>query len=917
VNRSFLFVSRAILLAGCMAALAALSADTSGQELKIKPAVDPERAFQLGDADKDGKLSKDEFTRLMANNPRVKENPKAADFLLSRLDADNDGSLTLEEFKKITDLAPKKEFGPKKGFPPKKDFFRKKDESAPTAANEKPTAEQLAFFEKKIRPVLVGQCYTCHSEEAKKEKGNLLLDTRDGIRAGGDNGPAVVPGDAKKSLLLKAIKQTDQTLKMPPKSKLSDEVVADFEKWIATGAADPRDGKKAAAYKEIDIEKGRKFWSFQPPKKTPPPGVTDSAWPRTDVDLFLLADLEKKGLRPVADADPRSLVRRIYFDLIGLPPTPEEVEAFSQSAIRNQQSAIEQVVEKLLNSPRFGETWGRHWLDVARYAESSGKAANTSYPHAWRYRDYVIDAFNADKPFDRFVKEQIAGDLLPAADERQKAEHAIATGFLAIGPKSHNEFNRRQFEMDLVDEQIDTATQAFLGLTVSCARCHDHKFDPIPQVDYYALAGIFRSTETCYGTVRTIQSNQPSPLIQLTSASGQAPGLAPLSAAGRTSLEKRNADLKEQLAKITGPDAFLSGRAIGLRIQISNLESQLNLYEKDGTPKLQAMGVRERVRTADTALLVRGEIDKPGEIVRRGLPQVLSAKQIRLTGSGRKELGDWLASRDNPLTARVYVNRVWHHLFGRGLVPTLDNFGAAGQPPANPALLDYLALWFMDHEWSTKKLIRHLMTSHAYQLATTYHDKNHEADPDNALVWRMTPRRLEAEKIRDAMLAISGQLNPEPARGSEITRLGEGSALFAARFRGPMTPENTHRSLYMTILRDQLPESLTLFDFPDPNSVAGERATTTIPAQALYLLNNPFVIRQAEGAADRLLASSGTDADRVKRAYETFFARLPTDKEQEAAAGFLTNYEKRATKRATWTAFTQALFASAEFANLK
>jgi hypothetical protein len=883
----------------------------SGQE-KIRPFVDPEGAFKIGDTDKDGFLSREEFRKLMASLPGAKDKPKAADFIFDRLDANKDGKLSLDEFKKIAELGPGPG-GPKgKFFPGKKDFARKDDPKP--SVNEKPTAEQLAFFEKKIRPVLVSQCYTCHSEEAKKQKGDLLLDTRDGIRKGGETGPAVVPGNPTKSLLIKAIKQTD-TLRMPPKSKLSDEVVADFEKWIASGAADPRDNKKVAA-SEIDIEKGRQFWAFQSPKPSPVPTPKDAGWARNDIDRDLLAAMEAKGIKPVGDADARSLIRRIYFDLVGLPPTPEDVEAFAQSAINNRQSAIEAVVDKLLQSPRFGETWGRHWLDVSRFAESSGKTANMSYPHAWRYRDYVVAAYNADKPFDQFVKEQIAGDLLPPSDDKEKAEHLIATGFLAIGPKSHNEMNRRQFEFDLIDEQIDTTTQAFLSLTIACARCHDHKFDPIPQKDYYALAGIFRSTETCYGTVRTIQSNHPSPLVQLPKDCDQPAGVGPLSQTRREQIEKQIADNKAELAKLTGTDGFIMG--IRFRSQNANLQSQLDMYEKDGTPKLQAMGTRDRVRGADTALLGRGEVDKPGDMVSRGIPQVLTSKQPRITGSGRLQLADWIASKENPLTARVYVNRVWHHLFGQGLVPTVDNFGNAGQRPTNQALLDHLALWFMDNGWSTKKLIRHLMTTHAYSLATTFDAKNLEADSDNALVWRMTPRRLEAEKVRDSMLAISGQLDLEPEKGSILMRNGEGPAFGAFRFaKGPLAQPDAHRSVFMTILRDQLPESLTLFDFPDPNSVAGERAITNVPAQSLYLMNNLFVIRQSESAADRLLASSGSDAEKVKRAYETFYARPPSEKESAAATQFITNYSKGSTKRNAWAAFTQALFASAEFANLR
>ncbi|HKB04546.1 MAG TPA: DUF1553 domain-containing protein [Gemmataceae bacterium] len=933
MTRSLLLVRTALLTLG-LAGLAALSGPSSGQEPKVKPFLEPERAFRLGDADKDGKLSKDEFARLLANSPRMKENPKAADFLFTRLDANGDGFLSADEFKKVTELGPA---GKGKAFPPKKDFPRKDDPKP--AAIEKPTADQLAFFEKKIRPVLVGQCYQCHSEDAKKEKGNLLLDTRDGIRKGGDTGPAVVPGNPARSLLLKAIKQAGE-LKMPPKAKLSDEVVADFEKWIATGAADPREEKKAAAYKEIDIEKGRQFWAFQPPKSAAVPTPKDGSWPRTDVDRYLLAGLEAKSLKPVADADPRARIRRLYFDLTGLPPTPEDVEAFARDP---SPAVFAAVVDKLLESPRFGETWGRHWLDVSRYAESCGKTANFNFPHAWRYRDYVIAAFNTDKLFDRFVREQLAGDLLPAANDKEKADHTIATGFLAIGPKALNERNGLQFELDVADEQIDVTTQAFLGITAACARCHDHKFDPIPQHDYYALAGIFRSTETCYGTIRFVQSQRPSPLIELPDGAVPQPITAKLTDKERADTEKQIQDLQERIRQNKDPIQNIFPAA-----QVALLRSKLDSYHSDGTPKLRAMGVRDKrgfgggfepkgpkgpgfgafggTRTvADSPLYARGEPDKPtAERIPRGTLQVMTKVPLKVPSreSGRKELAEWIASKDNPLTARVYVNRVWSHLFGRGIVPTPDNFGAAGQPPGNPALLDHLAVTFMADEWSTKKLIRRLVTSHAYQLGSAFDQKAFEADPDNALVWRMSPRRLDAECLRDAMLAISGQLNTEPPVGSVVAQTGEGPT---GRPRlGGMgitqainDPRNAHRSVYLPIVREQLPESLSLFDFPDPNGVAGERAVSTVPAQSLYLLNNPFVIRQAEFAADRFRASSGSDADKVKRAYETFFARPPSEQEERAATEFLTGYTKRSTTRAAWTAFAQALFASAEFANLR
>ncbi|WP_020473936.1 DUF1549 domain-containing protein [Zavarzinella formosa] len=915
MSRLSFMLARVVVLSVGLIVVVSMAEPMIGQEAKGKFA-DPEKAFELADKDKDGKLSKEEFKALMSLGGKLKDNPKVGDFLFDRLDANKDGKLSLDEFKKLREMGAKG----KDGFP-KKDMPKKEvDPPASKAGNEKPTAEQVAFFEKKIRPVLVAQCYSCHSEEAKKEKGGLLLDTRDAIRKGGETGPAVVPNDLRRSLLLKAIKYTDENLKMPPKTKLSDEVIADFEKWISTGAADPRESHAAVAHaKEIDIEKGRQFWAFQPPVKTPPPAVQQTTWPKNDTDKFILAGLEGRGLKPVGDADKNTLIRRVYFDLIGLPPTPGEVEAFVKDPSPN---ALAIVIDRLLDSPRFGERWGRHWLDVARYAESSGKAANFGYPHAWRYRDYVIESFNKDKPFDQFVREQLAGDLLKARDEREKAEFAIATGFLSIGPKNHNERNPMQFQMDLADEQIDTTFQAFMGMTVACARCHDHKFDPIPQKDYYSLAGIFRSTETCYGSVRTLQSNHPSPLIPLTAESGYTPGIEPMTLAQRTALEKQITDLKEEQAKAFKEGGFASMAAIRTRVQIGLLESRATMYDKDGQPKLLAMGARERSRASDTAILARGEIDKPGERVARGFPQVMTAKPVSITsGSGRKELADWMASDKNPLTARVFVNRVWSHLFGQGIVPSPDNFGASGQKPVNQPLLDTLAVQFMKDGWGVKKLIRSLMLSHAYQLASVQDAKNFDLDPENTLLWRMSPRRLEAEPIRDSMMAISGLMDLKPSTGSDVARVGEGPVQALQRFQGPFQKDNPHRTVYLTVIREQLPEALTLFDFPDPNAVAGERATTTVPAQSLYLMNNPFVIRQSEAVADKLLASGDDEPNRIKRAYEMFYARPPNDREVKAAGEFLTAYAKqfggRDARRKSWSALAQAMFASAEFANLR
>ena len=881
------------------------AADDDTPKKKFDPAV----AFKRGDADGDGKLSKDEFLKLMQLSPAMKDKPEAAAKLFELLDTDKDGFLSLDEFKKIADIQGAKKEEPK----------------TPAVTEKAPTAEGVAFFEKKIRPVLIDKCFECHSAKAEKLRGNLYLDTRDGVRKGGTLGPAIVPGNLKESVLIDAINHKHDTLKMP-KMKLPAEVIADFEAWVKMGAPDPRDGTTVRDWKTIDVEKGRQFWAFQSPKKVAAPVVKDTAWAKSDIDRFLLAALEAKTLKPVGDADKRTLLRRTSYDLLGLPPSPEEVEAFVND---NSPDAFEKVVDKLLASPQFGERWGRHWLDVVRFAESSGKTVNFSYPHAWRYRDYVIGAFNSDRAYDRFVKEQLAGDLLRTGTEKEKADAQVATGFLAIGPKDHNERSQLQFAMDIADEQIDVTSQAFLGVTVGCARCHDHKFDPIPQKDYYAMAGIFRSTDTLYGTFRVIQNNHPSTLIRLSAESEQTKFGDKLSNTRRESLEKQLADLKkerDELFKKGGMAGANQNQFIRIGIQTATITNQLEVHEADGTAKQYAMGARDRFNGSDSRVYTRGEIDKPGETAPRGFVQVLSTKPLSIkSGSGRLQLAEAIASRDNPLTARVMANRVWLHLFGHGLVATPDNFGAAGQKPSHPELLDYLAVTFMDDGWSVKKLIRRVVLSRAYQLDSRNDLKNHDIDPDNTLVWRMAKKRQDAEALRDGMLAVSGQIELTPPKGSPVSR--GGGETFAGGFGmrpggfGPPPQPPATRSVYLPVIRNSTPEALALFDFAESSMVIGERPTTTVPAQGLYLLNNPWVIRQSEASADKLLAKEMSDSDRLKDGYLRFFGRPPSERESKSALGFLERYEKSlpeargatTKRRAAWSALCQAWFASAEF----
>ena len=801
----------------------------------------------------------------------------------------------------------------------------------------KPDAAQTAFFEKSIRPVLAAKCYKCHSAEADKVRGGLLLDTRDGLRKGGDTGPAIVPGNPGESLLIQALRYADKDTAMPPAKsggKLPANVIADFETWVKMGAPDPREGAAAVVVKkEIDFVKAREFWAYKVPQMPTAPVLADRQWPRTDLDRFILAGLEAKGLKPVADADRRNLIRRVYFDLVGLPPTPEELDAFFKDT---SPEAFAKVVDRLLASPQFGERWGRHWLDVARYAESTGKERNYTFPEAWRYRDYVIAAFNADKPYDQFIREQIAGDLLPAKDAAERNEHLIATGFLALGPKGLNEKNRVQFEMDLVDEQIDVTSRAVLGLTAACARCHDHKFDPIPTADYYALAGIFRSSRTFFGTsagegAAAKKNKNGTPLLPL-SKSDATPVRAPAPATtAPVSAEKQLAALAAQNPKRAARYAAMTAQ------QKARLAERL---KADGTLAAQpppsaatgtalAMGVTDG-RPGDSPLYIRGEIDSPGPAVPRGFLTVLTPgpkPAISAAQSGRRELAEWLASKSNPLTARVMANRVWLNLFGEGLVRTPDNFGSTGEKPTHPALLDLLATQFMRDGWSVKALVRSIVLSRTYQLASASDVKNFEADPDNVLVWRMTPRRLDAEAIRDGILAASGQLDRTPPYASLVAHVGDGyigRGIKSSQFN----VEASYRSVYLPIVRDYVPDVLAVFDFAEPTLVVAARDTTNVPSQALFMMNSPFVTAQSRALAKRLLAMAQYDhGQRIIMAYMLTLSRPPTPAEAARAGQYLTAFAPHTDSAASpapaaaaetaWATFCQALFACAEFRYLK
>ena len=790
------------------------------------------------------------------------------------------------------------------------------------------------FFEKKVRPVLVANCYQCHSASAKELQGKLRLDTKEGIRKGGETGPAIVPGKPDESLLIKSIRHEDG-MEMPPKKMLPDYAIADLVKWVEMGAPDPRAANSSTVGSKISKIDARKHWSFQPVKVIPPTNK-DTVWSRSEIDRYIVDGLKGKNLRPVADADRRTLIRRVYIDLIGLPPKPEEVEAFVADQSSN---AFEKVVDHLLSLPQFGERWGRHWLDVARYGESTGKERNIPYPYAWRYRDYVYDAFNADKPYDQFIREQIAGDLLPAKSDAEKNEHITATGFLAIGVKGLNERNKEQYAMDVADEQIDVSTRAIMGLSVACARCHDHKFDPIPTTDYYALAGIFRSTEVFAGVKpgnnKTGYDGEYVSLVDTTKKSTA-------SLDDRRELTKLHEELKQAetaLAKVKdviadakkgdekgkAKGAFKGVRAANARetALVAELKGKIEALEKKVIPQgAQVMGVKDADRLMNCKVNIRGEVKDLGPEVTRGYVSVLTVPQspdINMKQSGRLQLAVWLTNKTNPLTARVMANRIWYHLFGSGIVATVDNFGALSEPPTHPELLDYLAARFTAHEWSVKKLIREIVLSHTYQLSSEHNENAYGVDPDNKYLWRMSRRRLDAEAIRDSMLAISGKLDLQRPAGSLTSQL-DGEVGRRAKTDG-LKKDVTYRSAYLPLVRGMVPEFLSIFDVADPDLIVGQRDVTTVATQALYMMNSPFVHEHSKEMANRVVGSGSTDAARVDYAFRLVFSRPATPKEQQVSLAFLAEYDKSLDaskpsanrRQESWTMLCHSLLASGEF----
>jgi hypothetical protein len=737
------------------------------------------------------------------------------------------------------------------------------------AADEPLGAEAVDFFESKIRPVLAGRCYKCHSAATGKVKAKLALDTREGLLRGGAGGAVINPAEPAKSLLVTVLRHADDVPAMPPDNKLPDEVIADFVKWVGMGAPDPR-GAAAAdkapiakASTQMTLEQARNHWSFRPVRKPAVPAVRDAAWPTNEVDRFLLAEMEARGVKPVDPADRRTLLRRATFDLTGLPPTPEELDAFVSDPAPDAE-AFARVIDRLLASPAYGERWGRHWMDLVRYADTSGCNSDYPVPQLFRYRNYVIDAFNADKPYDVFLAEQIAGDLMPADTPQQRDERIVATGYVALARRFGS--LAEDYPQHLtIEDTIDNLGRTVLGLTINCARCHDHMFDPVSQADYYGLYGIFESTR------------YPFPGIEL---------------------DKKPRDFVPLTAVAQGgkADPFLT----------------------------TAYAVADVGKPADAVLQIRGDPKRPGDRVPRRFPMVLGGMTLtpeQAKGSGRLQLAGWLTDPANPLTARVIVNRIWKHHFGRGIVSTPSDFGARGAAPSHPALLDWLASRFVADGWSFKRMHRRLMLSSAYRLSSRDEPANLAADAENVLRWRADRRRMDAETIRDTLLTLGGNLEPGmPTAPHPFPPADKWKYTQHYPFKDDY-PSN-RRTVYLMTKRLRVDPYFTTFDGPDRNAGTPNRDSSITAIQALYLLNDPFVHAQAERFAERLLAERPDDPARLRRAFERTLARPPTDAESAAALLHLDAVRERSrsaglptdqTDRQAWASFARVLLRLNEF----
>lgn len=777
-----------------------------------------------------------------------------------------------------------------------------------------------------IGAIFKEKCGSCHSD--KKQKSGLNLSSVVMLMVGGESGETLItPGEATKSLLWKVIEQGE----MPPEDepRLSIEDKAAINKWIKNGHF-PSPAAIEQARSELLNSAAQKHWAFRPVINPATPVVKNKSWPLSGIDSFVLSRLESKKLKPAGDADAYTLLRRIHYDLTGLPPSPAEVKKFVGEAASDFDAAIAAKVDHLLASYEFGERWGRHWLDVARYSDTLGGGANFTLLDAWRYRDYVINSFNKDTPYDRFITEQIAGDLLPYDSPQQRQDLLIATGFLSIGPKDFTDQDKVKLMADAIDEQMDTMGKAFMGLAIGCARCHSHKFDPLPVEDYYAMAGIFHSTQTLEKSDDTKSfQNMPTwnrfPLPTLGEHKVAAKKKAAEAKLNALREQKRQLDRK---IKQLGPNAKTEKGSSGAEdSQLAALEKKRDEVDKVirlrqslnnyfGNLDTGILGVSEGKSPAHTRINISGNARELGREIPRGVIRALGSPcaEIPAGQSGRLQLSHWLTDGQHPLTARVMANRIWGHLLGKGIVTSTNNFGTTGSQPSHPELLDYLASQLVSDQWSVKKLIRHIMLSRVYRMASEPNDQALAIDPDNTLLWKRSTRRLDIESLHDSLLRFGGRLSGERG-GPTLVHAGVLSLGTLQKVERPGLWNR--RAVYLPVYRGAIVEgtaAFRTFDFADPNLVVGHRTESLVPTQALFLMNNDLTLDCAENFARRLLAEENTEDARIQRAYLTVLGRPAEQADLQRAKAFLHSSAKQAEDSLlTWSGFCQVLFSSSEF----
>lgn len=760
--------------------------------------------------------------------------------------------------------------------------------------------DSIEHFETAIRPVLAKTCFKCHGGDSTS--GELRIDSREALIKGGERGPAIVPGDPDRSLLFQAITHADPNLQMPPDDPLPKPVIAEIREWIKNGATWP---EKTPDGPDPFLQS--KHWAFQPPTDSQPPEDA-SGWAVNEVDRFIAAKQKEQSITPGPDTDRRTLVRRAYFDLLGLPPTPTEVQEFIAD---ESPDAWPRLVDRLLDSPHYGERWGRYWMDVVRYADTAGDNADYPIPEIHLYRDYIIDSFNNDRPYDQFVREQIAGDFLAAGGTPGSyADQIVATGYLALARR----YATAPYELWhlSLEDAIDTTGRAFLGLTLKCARCHDHKFDPVTQRDYYALYGIFASTKFPYAGSEEFSSKS-------LDRRDFVPLLPPDQAAKfqQAHAEKLEA-LNREIARLE------TEKPEGHGERLKQLRHEHKMLGRSGLPDGLPGAYAVIEGTPQNApVQLTGDPAETGDVVPRGVIKFLEGPEtvaIPESDSGRWQLAEWLTRPEHPLTARVLVNRVWQHHFGKGIVATPSNFGMRGAEPTHPELLDWLTKRFVEGGWSIKQLHRLMMNSRAYRLSSTDDPERSRVDPDNLLYWRFDRRRLDAEAIRDALLAVSGRLDLNRPGEHPFPPIEKWGWSQHNPFRD-IYPSN-HRSVYLMTQRFQRHPYLALFDGPDTNTTTDQRPSSTVPLQALFWMNSEMLSNEAARFAERLIADSSDPSKRIQQAHQRAFGRAAVAEEITRGLAYVgafaeqfgnENSSSANAEREIWTSFARTILCANEF----